>query len=153
MKKMLFLLSFFCVVQAQAQTNSFFELVTAQKGNTAFRGRVPDEDREKPIEGNDYYILTFKVLKKCTVQPQTLLVRLDAKKGVVMNVVLEGEKVAKKAYKAGETFSIRVEKPKNAVPFAVEMKSEGRFVAKVGTGKKLKTTSIDISRFALLLPM
>jgi hypothetical protein len=105
-----FLLSFTaCSAQKnKAKTVDMIEIVKAQKGNTGFRGRVPNEDMHKPNQGKDFYIVEVKAVKDCTFDVIDLCVSKNEKQAMMLKIVGD-EQTTKFKLKKGESVFLRAE--------------------------------------------
>jgi hypothetical protein len=92
----------------KAKTVDMIEIVKAQKGNTGFRGRVPNEDMNKPNQGKDFYIVEIKALKDCAFDVMDLCVSKNEKQAMILKIVGD-EKATKFNLKKGESLFLRAE--------------------------------------------
>ena len=122
------------------------EITQCTKSNTGFRGRVPKEEMGGANLGNDYYTISIKARKKCTVEIVKLTILGDGGQ-LILNPVFENN-TAKMTLKAGETCAMRVVKDGDQIVAKPNIKGEGNLTLKVNN--KLLTFSIE--KFEAILP-
>ena len=142
----LFLLLFLCITTACNAQKKMIEIVNCTKGNTGFRGIVPKEDMHKPNQGKDFYALSLKATKKCTVEIVSLTVKENDTQILLKPTFDNG--TIKMSLAAGETGYLRVEKEENAPALKPKIKGAGSLVLKIN-GKK---NVFAIEKFDMILP-
>ena len=125
----IFLLIFLYLTTACNAQKKMVEIVNCSKGNTGFKGIVPKEDMYKPHQGKDFYAISFKATKKCTVEIVSLTVKENDTQIFLKPLFDNG--VIKKAFATGENGYLRVEKEENAPVLKPYIKGAGRLVLKI----------------------
>ena len=145
-----FLCLLFTTAISCAAQNNALEIVSAQKGNTGFRGRVPKEDINKPNEGKDFYLIQLKAKKNCTIKVVGLQVHKgDFKANQLFPVNNEGQTTIK--LKKGESCELKAElsdKAKESLFKGDYPVGSGRLDLKIGK----QTVWLDIVKFEEILP-
>lgn len=144
--KYLFFCLTLCLTYGCEAQKKIVEITQCTKGNTGFRGRVPKEEMGGANLGNDYYSISIKAKKKCTVEIVKLTVLGDGGQ-LILNPVFENN-TAKMALKAGETVVMRVVRDSEQIVAKPNIKGEGSLTLKVDN--KLLTLPID--KFEAFLP-
>ena len=122
------------------------EITQCTKSNTGFRGRVPKEEMGGANLGNDYYTISIKARKKCTIEIVKLTILGDGGQ-LILNPVFENN-TAKMTLKAGETCTMRVVKDGDQIVAKPNIKGEGNLTLKVNN----KLLTFPIEKFEAILP-
>ena len=122
------------------------EMVQCSKSNTGYRGRVPNEDMDKPNIGHDFYSISVKVLKKSVIEVVDLTVNNNGQ-CVSMKPQLDNGST-KMTFAAGETCYVRADMDENKKESKQKMKVEGYLTLKVNG----KLTKLEIKSFESILP-
>ena len=144
-KHLLFCLTLCLTYGCEAQ-KKVIEITQCTKGNTGFKGRVPKEEMGGANLGNDYYSISIKAKKKCTVEIVKLTVLGDGGQ-LILNPVFENNTV-KMTIKAGETGVMRVVKDSDQIVAKPNISGEGLLTLKVNN----KIISLPIEKFEAFLP-
>lgn len=134
-------LTYGCEAQKKA-----VEITQCTKGNTGFRGRVPKEEMGGANLGSDYYEISLKAKKKCSVEIVKLTVLGDGGQ-LNFNPVFEN-KTSKMTLKAGETCVVRVLRNNEQIVAKPNIKGEGSLTLKVDN----KLLTLPIEKFEAFLP-
>ena len=143
-KYLLFCLTLCLTYGCEAQ-KKVVEINQCTKGNTGFRGRVPKEEMGGANLGNDYYSISIKAKKKCTVEIVKLTVLGDGGQ-LILNPVFENNTV-KMTLKAGETSVMRVVRDSDQIVAKPNINGEGSLTLKVN-----KLLTLPIEKFEAILP-
>ena len=122
------------------------EINQCTKGNTGFRGRVPKEEMGGANLGNDYYTISIKAKKKCSVEIVKLTVLGDGGQ-IILNPVFENN-IVKMTLKAGETSVMRVVRDSDQIVAKPNIKGEGSLTLRVDN----KLLTLHIEKFEAILP-
>jgi hypothetical protein len=90
------------------KTVNSIEIVNVKKGNTGFRGRVPNEDMHKPNQGKDFFIVEVKAIKDCAFDVLDLCVSKNETQAMMLKITGD-EKATKFTLKQGESVFLRAE--------------------------------------------
>ncbi len=140
------LLLFLCITISCTAQKKMIEIVNCSKGNTGFKGIVPKEDMYKPNQGKDFYAISFKAIKKCSVEIVSLTIKENG--GQIILKPFFDNSTTKIALASGEICYIRVEKEENETIKKLNIKAEGSLILKIN-GKK---AVFVIEKFNLILP-
>ena len=130
--------------QAQA---SLITISNCQKGNTAHRGIIPQDEETKPIEGKEYFSLTLTINQDCTLEISNLTVKTEGGQAV-LKPKFDDEKT-KKRFKKGEIVYLRVEKEKDVTIAKPSISGDGNLAIKINGRLK----RIPIKEFTMIFPM
>ena len=127
--KYLFFCLTLCLTYGCEAQKKIVEITQCTKGNTGFRGRVPKEEMGGANLGNDYYSISIKAKKKCSVEIVKLTVLGDGGQ-LILNPVFENNTV-KMTLKAGETSFMFVVRDSDQIIAKPNINSEGSLTLKV----------------------
>jgi hypothetical protein len=127
--------------------SSLITISNTQKGNTAHRGIIPQDEEYKPIEGKDYYSLTLTINKDCTLEISNLTVKTEGGQVVLKPKFDDG--AVKKRFKKGEIVYLRVEKEKDVTVAKPSIAGDGNLAIKINGRLK----RIPITEFTMIFPM
>ena len=144
--KYLFFCLTLCLTYGCEAQKKVVEITQCTKGNTGFRGRVPKEEMGGANLGNDYYSISIKAKKKCTVEIVKLTVLGDGGQ-IILNPVFENNTV-KMTLKAGETVVMRVVRDSDQIVAKPNISGEGSLTLKVNN----KFLTLPIEKFEAFLP-
>lgn len=144
-KYLLFCLTLCLTYGCEAQ-KKVVEINQCTKGNTGFRGRVPKEEMGGANLGNDYYTISIKAKKKCSVEIVKLTVLGDGGQ-IILNPVFENN-IVKMTLKAGETSVMRVVRDSDQIVAKPNIKGEGSLTLRVDN----KLLTLHIEKFEAILP-
>ena len=144
--KYLFFCLTLCLTYGCEAQKKVVEITQCTKGNTGFRGRVPKEEMGGANLGNDYYSISIKAKKKCTVEIVKLTVLGDGGQ-IILNPVFENNTV-KMTLKAGETVVMRVVRDHDQIVAKPNINGEGSLTLKVNN----KFLTLPIEKFEAFLP-
>ena len=144
--KYLFFCLTLCLTYGCEAQKKVVEITQCTKGNTGFRGRVPKEEMGGANLGNDYYSISIKAKKKCTVEIVKLTVLGDGGQ-LILNPVFENNTV-KMTLKAGETSVMRVVRDSDQIVAKPNINGEGSLTLKVNN----KLLTLPIEKFEAFLP-
>ena len=144
--KYLFFCLTLCLTYGCEAQKKVVEITQCTKGNTGFRGRVPKEEMGGANLGNDYYSISIKAKKKCTVEIVKLTVLGDGAQ-IILNPVFENNTV-KMTLKAGETVVMRVVRDSDQIVAKPNISGEGSLTLKVNN----KLLTLPIEKFEAFLP-
>ena len=144
--KYLFFCLTLCLTYGCEAQKKIVEITQCTKGNTGFRGRVPKEEMGGANLGNDYYSISIKAKKKCSVEIVKLTVLGDGGQ-LILNPVFENNTV-KMTLKAGETGVMRVVRDSDQIVAKPNIKGEGSLTLKVDN----KLLTLPIEKFEAFLP-
>ena len=135
-----------CLTYGCEAQKKVVEITQCTKGNTGFRGRIPKEEMGGANLGNDYYEISLKAKKKCSVEIIKLTVLGDGGQ-LILNPVFENNTV-KMTLKVGETRVMRVVKDSDQIVAKPNIKGEGSLTLKVDN----KLLILPIEKFEAFLP-
>jgi hypothetical protein len=138
---------FFATTACTAQ----IELLGATKGNTGHRGIIPRDENGNHIEqpkGKDYYAITLKSKRQCTVELLNLTIKADDGQTIVLTPAFTEGNAKKNKRTADQTFYVRAEREESTNTSKQILKSEGLLKMKING--KIKT--LPIENFTLILP-
>ena len=135
-----------CLTYGCDAQKKIVEITQCTKSNTGFRGRVPKEEMGGANLGNDYYTISIKAKKKCSVEIVKLTVLGDGGQ-LILNPVFENN-TAKMTLKAGETVVMRVVRDSEQIVAKPNINSEGSLTLKVDN----KLLTLPIEKFEAILP-
>ena len=144
--KYLFFCLTLCLTYGCEAQKKVVEITQCTKGNTGFRGRVPKEEMGGANLGNDYYSISIKAKKKCSVEIVKLTVLGDGGQ-LILNPVFENNTV-KMTLKAGETVVMRVVRDSDQIVAKPNISGEGSLTLKVNN----KFLTLPIEKFEAFLP-
>jgi hypothetical protein len=130
-----------CKTQGQ-----LMEMVSAKRGNTGYRGNVPKEERNKPIEGHDFYMIELKVLKKADIELVSMVVTSEGL-GFKLMPVFE-DKTTKMMANADTIVLIYAQKDDTAVKAVALKNAEVQLKIKVNG----KINTINVKECQMILP-
>ena len=93
----------FFYLSCEAQKPLSLNLLNAARGNTGFRGRIPDEDKDKPLKGNVFVDINLMASHNCDID--SVFVNLKDPEIRFRDV----SQNYPKHLKADETWNIRIE--------------------------------------------
>ena len=135
-----------CLTYGCDAQKKIVEITQCTKSNTGFRGRVPKEEMGGANLGNDYYTISIKAKKKCSIEIVKLTVLGDGGQ-LILNPVFENN-TPKMTLKAGETCAMRVVKDTDQIVAKPNIKGEGSLTLKVDN----KLLTLPIEKFEVILP-
>ena len=135
-----------CLTYGCDAQKKIVEITQCTKSNTGFRGRVPKEEMGGANLGNDYYTISIKAKKKCSIEIVKLTVLGDGGQ-LVLKPVFENS-TPKMTLKAGETCAMRVVKDTDQIVAKPNIKGEGSLTLKVDN----KLLTLPIEKFEVNLP-
>lgn len=122
------------------------EMQQCSKSNTGFKGRVPKEYMDRPNSGHDFYSISLKINKKCTIEVVDLTVKNEGKVLSVKPQLDNGS--SKMSFLTGETCYIRADFDGNQKILNQTLNGEGFLTLKING----KTTKLEIKSFEMILP-
>lgn len=146
LKPLFFALCALFLTSCTAQTTAI-SLSNTVKGNTGHRGIIPHEERNKPLEGKDYYNCTLTMNQNCTLEIVRLTVKVEGGQVNLLPKFDDGQK--KKPVKKGDIIYLNVQKENDSAVSKLSMEEEGILFVKVNGRLK----RIPIKAFKMILPM